>query len=132
MAKKTGRQRTVPVEPKLYQLLLDAFDQAEEGQQRVAPISKHCLCRNFQIIRERAAPPQWKDAFKVMGNDGGTDCAQVYPQYAVSVWIGHGIQVFGCHYLQVPEVPYEKVAATNAAEIATKSHIRPAPLKVRP
>jgi len=103
MAKKTGKQRIVPVEPKLYQILLDAFDQAEEGQQRVAPISKHCLCWNLQIIRERAALLQWKDAFKVMRNNRGTDWAQVYSRYAVSVWIRHTVQVSARHYLQVPE-----------------------------
>ena len=55
-----------------------------------------------------------------------TDWAQVYPQYAVSMWIGHGIEVSARHYLQVPEELYNKVAATKqaqtATETATKSH----------
>jgi len=50
-----------------------------------------------------------------------TDWAQVYPQYAVSTWIGHGIEVSARHYLQVPEELYEKVAATNMPQTATKS-----------
>jgi len=94
-------------------LLLDAFDQAEEGEQQVWSISKHCLCRNFQIIRERAALP-WKDAFRLMRNNCEADWAQVYPQYAVSVRIGYTIQVSARHYLQVPEELYQKVAARKA------------------
>ena len=121
IAEKTSRKRVVPIEPKLYQLLLEAFTQAEEAEQRVCPISRHCLWRNFQNIRKRAKLPRWKDAFKVMRKNCETDWAQVYPQYAVSAWIGHGIEVSARHYLQVPEELYEKVAAMNEDQIATKT-----------
>jgi hypothetical protein len=50
-----------------------------------------------------------------------TDWAQVYPQYAVSTWLGHGIEVSARHYLQVPEELYDKVAATNRTQTATKT-----------
>jgi len=50
-----------------------------------------------------------------------TDWAQVYPQYVVSTWIGHGIEVSARHYLQVPEELYEKVATTNKPPTATKT-----------
>ncbi len=50
-----------------------------------------------------------------------TDWAQVYPQYAVSTWIGHGIEVSARHYLQVPKELYDKVAATKEVQTATKS-----------
>lgn len=121
IVQKTGRQRIVPVKPKLYELLLDAFERAEECEQRVCPISRHSLWRNFQSIRKRAELPRWKDAFKVMRRNCETDWAQVYPQYAVSTWIGHGIEVSARHYLQVLEELYEKVAATNMPQIATKT-----------
>ncbi|MHC4259528.1 MAG: hypothetical protein ACYSTF_03825 [Planctomycetota bacterium] len=52
-----------------------------------------------------------------------TDWAQRYPQHAVSAWVGHGIEVSAKHYLQVPEELYEKVAATNTVETATKQKI---------
>jgi integrase len=121
IAQKTGRRRIVPIDPKLYQLLLDTFDQAEEKEERVCPISKHCLWRNFQAIRKRAGLQRWKDAFKVMRRNCETNWAQRYPQYAVSAWIGHGIQVSARHYLQVPEELYDKVAATKEASNATKT-----------
>ena len=40
IAEKIGRRRVAPIEPKLYQLLLDAFDQAENGDERVCAISR--------------------------------------------------------------------------------------------
>lgn len=120
IAEKTGRRRVAPIEPKLYQMLLDAFDQTEEGEKRVCPVSKHCLWRNFQTIRRRAGLLRWKDAFKVMRRNCETDWAQVYPQYVVSAWIGHGIEVSAKHYLQVPEELYDKIAATNKVQTATK------------
>lgn len=119
IAIKTGRRRIVPIVPKLYQLLLDAFDQAEEGQELVCPISRHCLWRNFQVYRKRAGLKKWKDAFQVLRRNCETDWAQEYPQYAVSNWIGHNIQVSARHYLQVPAELYSKVAATKTA---TKQH----------
>jgi len=74
------------------------------------------------MIRKRAGLEKWKDAFKVMRRNCETDCAQKYPQYAVSNWLGHGIQVSARHYLQVPESLYEQVAAANTVQTATKSH----------
>jgi len=73
IAQKTGRQRVVPIEPKLYEMLLAAFEQAEEGEPRVCPISRHCVWRNFQTIRTRARLPRWKEAFKVMRRNCETD-----------------------------------------------------------
>lgn len=120
IAGKTGRRRVTPIEPKLYQLLLAAFEQAKDGEQRVCAISKYCLWRNFQAIRKRVGLPRWKDAFKIMRKNCETDWAQRYPQYVVSAWLGHDIEVSAKHYLQVPEELYDKVAATNEVPTATK------------
>lgn len=109
IAAKTGRRRVMPIQPKLYRLLLDAFELAEEGEERICPISRHYFWRNFQAIRKRAELPKWEDAFRVMRKNCETDWAQRYPQYAVSAW------------LQVPEELYQKVAGTNLVETATKS-----------
>ena len=121
IAEKTGRRRVVPIGPKLYQLLLDAFDQTGEGEKRICPICRHGLWRNFQVYRKRAGLKKWKDAFKVMRRNCETDWAQEYPQYAVSAWIGHNIQVSARHYLQVPVELYRKVAARNEAQTGTKT-----------
>jgi len=64
---------------------------------------------------------RWKDAFKVMRRNCETDWAQEYPQYVVSAWIGHNIQVSARRYRQVPEELFTKAAATNNARTATKT-----------
>ena len=77
--------------------------------------------RNFQVYRKRAGLKKWKDAFKVLRRNCETDWAQQYPQYVVSAWLGHGIEVSARHYLQVPEELYNKVATTNTSSTATKT-----------
>jgi len=111
LASKTGRRRVLPIEPRLYELLLSAFEQAPDGQKQVCDVNTHCLWRNFTVIRKKAGLPDWEDAFQVMRRNCETDWAQRYPQYAVSTWIGHDITVSARHYLQVPEELYEKVVA---------------------
>ena len=129
IAEKTGKRRVVPIEPKLYKLLLNAFNDAEESEKRICPISEHSIWRNFQVIRKRAGLEKWKDAFKVMRRNQETDWAQRYPQYVVSAWIEHGNEVSARHYLQVPEELYEKVAATNGVQTATKSYDKDVTMK---
>jgi len=120
IAEKTGRRRVVPIVPKLYRLLLEAFNQAEEGQKQVCPVSRHGLWRNFNTYRKRAGLKRWKDAFKVLRRNCETDWAQKYPQYAVSAWLGHNIQVSARHYLQVSQELYDKIASTKETQTATK------------
>jgi len=121
IAQKTGRRRVVPIQPKLYTQLLQAFQSATEGEERVCPISRYCLWRNFQTIRRRAGLEKWKDAFQVMRRNCETDWAQEYPQYAVSCWIGHDIKVSARHYLQIPQELYDRATAAKSVQTATKT-----------
>ncbi len=111
-AQKTSRhgnnKRTVPIEPKLYQLLVDVHESASSDQVRVCDVNAHSLWRNFRVIRQRASLPAWKDAFQVMRRNAETDWAQRFPQYAVSEWLGHDISVSAAFYLAVPEELYMK------------------------
>ncbi len=77
-----------------------------------------------EISRSIASGLVWRSGkmlFKVLRRNCETDWAQRYPQYAVSVWIGHDIQVSARHYLQVPAELYTKVAIINEAETGTKT-----------
>ena len=131
IAQKTGRRRVIPIQPRLYELLLHAFEQSEEGEERICPISRHGLWRNFQAIRRRAGLDKWKDAFQVMRRNCETDWAQEYPQYAVSSWIGHDISVSARHYLQVPQELYDKVAGAKPTRTATRTATKPKTLVTR-
>jgi integrase len=105
-----GNKRIVPIEPKLYDILLEVFQHVPEGHERMCDVNPHCLWRNFQVIRKRAGLAKWDDAFQVMRRNCETDWAQRFPQYAVSEWIGHDITVSATHYLAVTEELYQRAA----------------------
>jgi len=124
MAKKTGRQRVVPIEPGLYSLLLEAFSAASEREQLVIPRNSiRCsnLWRDFGVICKRAKLKRWAKWCHVLRKNCETDWAQRFPQYVISAWSGHSIEVSARHYLQVPEELYKEAAATNEAQTATKT-----------
>lgn len=77
--------RILPMEPKLYDILLETFNAAAEGEEVVCDVNPHCLWRNFSVIRKHAKLPAWDDAFQVMRRNAETDWAQRFPQYAVGV-----------------------------------------------
>jgi integrase len=124
VAEKTGRRRVVPIEPELYSLLLEAFSAASEREELVIPrnsIRRANLWRDFGVICKRAGLQRWPKWCHVLRKNCETDWAQRFPQYVVSVWSGHSIEVSARHYLQVPEELYKKAAATNEAQTATKT-----------
>jgi integrase len=126
MAEKTGRRRVVPIEPGLYSLLLEAFSAASEREKLVIPrnsIRRSNLWRDFGVICKRAKLERWAKWCHVLRKNCETDWAQRFPQYVVSAWSGHSIEVSARYYLQVPEELYEKVAATNMPQTATKCHV---------
>jgi len=49
-----------------------------------------------------------------------TDWAQRFPQYVISAWSGHSIEVSARHYLQVPEELYKEASASKSLQDATK------------
>jgi integrase len=114
IAEKTGHRRIVPIEPKLYDLLLEAFSIAREKEVFVIPsdaIVETNLWRDFGVVCKKAEVERWADWCQVLRRNCETDWAQKYPQYVVSYWIGHDITVSARHYLQVPEELYDKVSA---------------------
>jgi integrase len=117
LARKTGRRRLVPIVPTLYRMLDDAFTADAESQvpdsQSICRLETASVWRNFTGIRQRAGLPAWKHAFQVLRRNCETDWAQAYPQYAVSAWMGHSIEVSARHYLQVPRELYEKAAGAT-------------------
>ena len=117
IAEKTGKRRVVPVPPPLYDLLLEAFEVVEAGEEYVVPksmISRSSVRKRFESILRRAGLPQWEDLFQVLRRNAETDLAQRFPQYVVSNWMGHDMKVSADHYLQVPEELYRKVAQSTA------------------
>lgn len=113
IAQKTGKRRIVPASPDLVRLLLEAHEAAKEGEEEVVRprlVNRHNLHVQFKRLIRLAGLKPWPEPFQVLRRNCETEWAQKYPQYAVSIWIGHDITVSARHYLQVPEELYQKVA----------------------
>ncbi len=124
-------RRTLPILPKLMQLLQDAFDKAPEGQVRIVPLSVRNLHRTFAGIVKRTELKPFPRPFQVLRQSCATELSMTFPQKAVAVWLGHSERVSSEHYLQVPDelydkaagrlpIPPEKGAAKSAAECAAE------------
>jgi integrase len=125
IAEKTGSRRIVPIEPELYSILLEAFETASEGEQMVIPkgtIITSNLWRDFGVICTRAGLKRWKKWCQVLRKNCETDWAQKYPQYAVSIWIGHDMNVSAQYYLQVPKQLYQEVSGLVLHHVDTTCH----------
>ena len=120
IARKTGKRRVIPIEPRLFELLLDSFDQARPGEEHVVPrtsVSRGNLHVRIKSMIRRAGMQPWAKPYQVLRQNRETDWAQAYPQYVVSAWMGHNMSVSEKHYLQVPEELYRTAASQNPAEL---------------
>ena len=113
-------QRETPIVPKLAILLQDAFDAAEEGQERVITLSVNNLQRDFQVIVRRAGLQRWPRPFQVCRQSLDTEWKMTYPDHAVDEWLGHSREVSGKHYLMVPDELFDQVAGL-AGDTSRKS-----------
>lgn len=109
-------QRVIPITPKLMEILQDAFDQAEPGQERVVTKSTNNLYREFAVIIKMAGVTPWANTFQTLRTSCEIQWAQTYPQFAVSRWVGHSIAVSGKHYANhVPDELFDQAAGQSAA-----------------
>ncbi len=125
IAGKTGRRRIVPIDPELYNMLLKAFSAASDREKLIIPgnsIVRPNLWRDFGVICTRAGLERWSDWCHVLRKSCETDWAQKFPQYVVSTWSGHSIDVSAQYYLQVPEQLYKKASEDDASCVATNCH----------
>ena len=72
------------------------------------------LWRDFGVICKRAKLKRWEKWCQVLRKNCETDWAQKYPQYAVSIWIGHDINVSAQYYLQIPEQLYKEASGSDS------------------
>ena len=61
---KGHEQRIVPITPKLYALLQDAYDNAAEGESRVVTMSRNNLARGLIQIVKAAGVELWDDLYQ--------------------------------------------------------------------
>jgi integrase len=122
--------RTIPMFPELRPILMDAFDEAEEGAEYV--VSRRDTNANLRtqlhrIIRKAGLEP-WPKTFQNLRSTRETELAETYPLHVVCGWIGNSQPVAAKHYLQLTDEHFtralgdaETEAAQNAAQQAHAS-----------
>ena len=76
IAEKTGRRRIVPIEPELYNILLEALETAHEKELLIIPtesIVDSNLWRDFGVICKRAGLNRWEKWCQVLRKNCETD-----------------------------------------------------------
>ena len=110
--------RIVPIEPRLMVLLEARRAEAAEGETHLVTITgQGAVLRWVRIICLKAGVEIWKRLWQTLRSSCERDLASRFPQYAVSKWIGHSMQISDRHYTNgVPEEVFERVTlkATRA------------------
>ena len=114
-------RRVVPIMPRLMELLQDRFDEAEPGEERlfrIRPAGGYTRKVFDRVVQEAGVEP-WAGLFQTLRSSCEQQWAMTFPQYAVSLWIGHSITVSGKHYNNfVPDELFDKAAGGEMAKAA--------------
>ncbi|MCC5831183.1 MAG: tyrosine-type recombinase/integrase [Phycisphaeraceae bacterium] len=116
--------RLVPIDPRLLRLLLDRLETMEPGEDRLisglgVQSSRERSIRRFCL---RAGVEPWLRAWQTLRSSAEIDWAQRFPQFAVSRWIGHSMQISERHYANhVPDEIFDRATGVpDPAKAAPK------------
>lgn len=104
------RARVVPMTPRLHEILLAAFEAAEDGADLVAPVNDGNLIRTVEGIIRRAGLTPWPKPLHTLRKNCETDWLAEYPIMDVCKWLGHAPGVAFKHYHQTREETMQKAA----------------------
>lgn len=105
--------RVVPMDPRLRPILMELFDLADEGAERVLPRlvdGTINLRTHTRRIIERAGVESWPKPLHNLRASCETDWCETYPTHVVAAWLGHSPKVAMKHYLQVRDSHFEAAA----------------------
>ena len=106
-----GACRVVPIFPELKQLFMDAFEQADEGQEYCISRYRGTTCNlrtQLTKIVMRAGLTPWPKLWQNLRSTRETELANEFPIHVVTKWIGNSVAVAHKHYLQVTDEHFEK------------------------
>lgn len=108
-------ERLVPLFPELRAVLMEAFDLAPDGAERVvshyAPSTANLRTNMNRIIRRAGLIP-WPRLFNAMRASRATELASEYPAAICTAWLGHSRAIAEAHYHMVRDEDYERAALT--------------------
>ncbi|MCH8151337.1 MAG: hypothetical protein IH830_03075 [Planctomycetes bacterium] len=112
LSDKTRRYRELPICPRLYDVLLRAFDNAEDGQVTVTGLSVNNVVRDGKRLVRAAGLTPWPKLFQAMRSSCENDlkvAGIAEPTYAS--WMGHSPTVSRQHYVAPLESEFAAVTA---------------------
>lgn len=108
-------ERLVPLFPELRAVLMEAFELAPSGADRVvshyAPTTANLRTHMNRIIRRAGLVP-WPRLFNAMRASRATELASEYPAAICTAWLGHSRAVAEAHYHMVRDEDFERAALT--------------------
>ena len=107
------RRRVVPIVPRLFDLLLERFEDAAEGES-VTDRRENNLGRDMAVIVKRAGLEPWSKICHTLRKNCATDWLSEYPAMDVADWLGHSPEVARDHYHQTRPEVLEKVTQRSA------------------
>ena len=126
--RKGKAKRIVPIFNQLYPYLVEAFEMATEGEDRIFPEihDKKSMGSWIRKLADRAGVSLWEKPFQNMRASCATDLIEIYPSHVCEAWLGHTGKVADKHYRQVTEshfekalqeLPSEKVCTENGIDV---------------
>lgn len=109
---KDKDERTIPIPPELAKMLLEAYESAPDGQEKVIPdVYDGNLRRDFLAILKRAKLNTFDKPIHSLRKSCITDWSGRYPMHVVKEWAGHAsITTTQKFYLKVSEDDYTKAS----------------------
>lgn len=108
--------RVIPLFPELREVLLRAFEAAEEGAAYVVAGYRDSTAANLRThllrIIDRAGLTPWPRLFNAMRASRATELAAEHPAAVCTAWLGHTAAIAEAHYHMVRDSDYDRAAAT--------------------
>ena len=107
-------ERVIPIFAELKPFLVEAFENATEGETRAVPIdglTNAGMSATVQRAITAAKVKPWRAPLHSLRASCETDLAHQFPVHVVADWIGHDIKIAQKHYLQIRETDFANAAA---------------------
>ncbi len=120
--------RVVPLFPRLYRVLLEAFGQAQEGDEyvitRYRGSGSNLRTQAHRIIKRAGLEP-WEKTFQNLRASLETELVEQYPIQTVTAWLGNTPAIALKHYLTVREEHFEKAVQIPVQQVSTLNSREP-------
>jgi len=124
LAHKAGcESRIAPIFERLRPYLLEAFEAAEPGEDRVIvlPVMTDAWVRKRirQAVATSGIKP-WRAIFNSLRSSCEIDLAEDYPEHVITSWIGHDGRIARRHYLRATDEHFARAAGEQAVHKAVQ------------